>query len=138
MLVWSFLLLAVLAGAERQVLEQVNRHRTAAGLGLLAWNETAAQEARRHCGRLLEGKAREPHEGFAERAERLRRATGRRRTGENIFLLESGPFLAEKAVEAWLSSNGHRHTIEGPFESSGVGVVRLGRKACAAQIFLGR
>lgn len=130
--------MAALAGAEQQVLEQVNRHRLAEGLGALVWNEAAAREARRHCSRVLEGKARGPHAGFEQRAARLRRATGARAAGENVFLLANGPFVADKAVTAWLTSEGHRRAIEGPFEWSGVGVVALGQNACAAQIFLGR
>lgn len=131
-------MMAALAGAEQQVLQQVNLHRRAEGLGDLAWNEAAAQEARQHCGRLLEGKARSAHAGFEQRAARLRRATGARTAGENVFLMENGRFQAERAVQAWLTSEGHRRAIEGPFEWTGVGVVALGQKACAAQIFLGR
>jgi len=138
MLVWSLLTMAVLAGAEQQVLEQVNRHRMAEGLGALVWNEAAAHEARRHCSRVLEGKSSAPHAGFAQRAARLRRATGARTAGENVFLLANGPFVADKAVTAWLTSEGHRRAIEGPFEWSGVGITALGNRACATQIFLGR
>lgn len=138
MLLWSLLMMAALAGAEQQVLRQVNLHRQAEGLGALAWNEAAAQEARRHCSRVLEGKAPGPHAGFQQRAARLRRSTGARAAGENIFLMENGQFLAGRAVQAWLASDNHRRSIEGPFEWSGVGVVARGTRVCAAQIFLGR
>lgn len=138
MLLWSLLFMAALAGAERDVLEQVNAHRKVKGLSALVWHEAAAQEARRHCGRVLAGTARGPHAGFEERAARLRRATGARRAGENVFLQDNGPFVAERAVQAWLKSRGHRRAIEGPFEISGVGLVSRGGRVCAAQIFLGR
>lgn len=131
-------MMAALAGAEQQVLQQVNLHRRAEGLGDLAWNEAAAQEARRHCGRLLEGKALDAHSGFRQRVARLRRTTGARAAGENVLLMENGRFVAGRAVDAWLASEGHRRAIEGPFEWSGVGVVAQGTRVCAAQIFLGR
>jgi uncharacterized protein YkwD len=138
MVLWSLLMMAALAGAEQQVLQQVNLHRRAEALGELVWNEAAAQEARQHCERLLKGKARDAHSGFRQRAARLRRVTGARTAGENVFLMENGGFQAEKAVHAWLASEGHRRAIEGPFEWTGVGVVALGTRVCAAQIFLGR
>jgi len=138
MVLWNLLMMAVLANAEQQILEQVNRHRMAEGLGSLVWSEAAAAEARAHCGRVLEGKTSGPHDGFAARAERLRRTAGARRAGENVFLMENGRFRAERAIEAWLSSEGHRRTLEGPFDLTGVGVVIRGSRACAAQIFLGR
>lgn len=132
------LLLSAAAAPERDLLDLVNGHRRAAGLGELAWHDAAAAEARAHCGRVLEGKTSGPHDGFAARAERLRRAAGARRAGENVFLMENGRFRAERAIEAWLSSDGHRRTLEGPFDLTGVGVVTRGSRACAAQIFLGR
>lgn len=132
------LLGAAAAAPERDVLDLVNGHRRAAGLGELAWHEAAAAEARTHCGRLLAGQAAGPHDGFAARAERLRRAAGARQAGENVFLMENGRFRAERALEAWLASEGHRRTMEGPFDLTGVGVVTRGSRACAAQIFLGR
>ncbi len=132
------LLAAALASAERQVLDEVNAHRRANGMGALAWHEPAAGEARRHCAQVLAGKAAGPHAGFERRAERLRAAAGARRVGENVFLQERGAFRAERAVEAWLASEGHRRTIEGPYELSGVGVVERGNQVCAAQIFLGK
>lgn len=139
MVMWGlFLLAASLPGLEREVLDQVNAHRREAGLSALAWNERAAAEARTHCGRVLAGKAAGPHDGFEGRAGRLLRGTRARRAGENVFLMENGPFRAERAVEAWLESKGHRSAIEGPFEMTGVAVVMRGSRACAAQIFLGR
>jgi uncharacterized protein YkwD len=137
--VWGILLwAATLAGAEREVLAEVNAHRQAVGLAGLAWSERAAEEARAHCGRVLAGTAAGPHDGFAARAERLRRATGARRAAENVFLMENGPFRAQRAMEAWLGSSSHRNTIEGPYELTGVGVVKRGARACAAEIFLGK
>ncbi len=139
MAIWELLLLAAsLPGLERAVLDQVNAHRRAAGLNALAWNERAAAEARAHCGRLLAGKAAGPHDGFEQRAGRLRRAARARSAGENVFLMENGEFRPERAVRAWLASEGHRSAIEGPFEMTGVAVVMRGSRACAAQIFLGR
>jgi uncharacterized protein YkwD len=139
MIFWGLMLAAAAAaGPEREVLEQVNVHRRAAGLSELVWNAGAAEEARRHCGRVLAGLAAEPHEGFALRAARLRREEGAKQVGENVFLQENGAFRAARALEAWLASESHRRTLEGPYDQSGVGVVIRGRRACAAQIFLGR
>jgi len=133
-----FPMAAALGAAEQQVLEEVNAHRRAQGLAALAWHEPAAAEARKHCSRLLAGKTAGPHDGFSERAARLRRATGARRAGENVFLQDRGQFHPAAALSAWLASDGHRSTLEGPFELSGVGVVERGGRVCATEIFLGR
>lgn len=139
MIFWALMLAAAsAAGPEREVLEQVNVHRRAAGLSELVWNAGAAEEARKHCGRVLSGLAAEPHAGFTQRAGRLRREEGAKQVGENVFLVDNGAFRAARAVEAWLTSESHRRTLEGPYEQSGVGVVMRGKRACAAQIFLGR
>lgn len=139
MVLWGLLLLAAsLPALERDVLDQVNAHRRAAGLAELVWNERAAAEARAHCANVLAGRAAGPHDGFERRAERLRRTARARSAGENVFLMENAAFRAERAVQAWLDSEGHRSAIEGPFEMTGVGVVQRGSRACAAQIFLGR
>lgn len=132
------MLASSLPGLEREVLDQVNAHRRAAGLNALAWNERAAAEARSHCARVLAGRAAGPHDGFEGRASRLRHAVRARTAGENVFLMENGPFRAERAVEVWLESQSHRRAIEGPFDMTGVAVVMRGSRACAAQIFLGR
>jgi len=139
-MLWLQMLLmaAALGAAERQVLEEVNAHRRAQGLAALGWHEPAAAEARRHCGRLLAGGAGGPHDGFRERAARLRRSTGARRAGENVFLKDRGRFHPSDALAAWLDSEAHRRTLEGAFELSGVGVVERGGMVCATQIFLGR
>lgn len=129
---------ALLAGAEHAVLDEVNAHRRAAGLPPLVWNEAAAAEARRHCANVLRGAARGPHAGFEQRAARLRQATGATRAAENILLVEGGGFGAQRAVAEWLASPGHRGSIEGPYEMSGVGLAERGGRVCAGQIFLGR
>ena len=136
-LLGAILLAATFSTAERDVLEKVNAHRRALGLGELAWHEPAAAEARRHCGDVLDAKAH-AHEGFPGRAARLRRAAGAQRAGENLLLQAGTPFRASRAVVEWLESEGHRRAVEGPFQLSGVGVVQRGGRVCAAQIFLGR
>jgi len=133
-----FLMAAALGAAEQQVLEEVNAHRRAQGLAALAWHEPAAAEARKHCSRLLAGKTAGPHDGFSERAARLRRATGARRAGENVFLQDRGQFRPASALSAWVHSEAHRRTLEGPFQLSGVGIVMRAGEVCATQIFLGR
>lgn len=138
MLAELVLLGAVLAGAEHAVLDEVNAHRRAAGLEALVWNEPAAAEARRHCRNVLRGAARFPHAGFEQRAARLRQATGATRAAENILLVEGGGFRASRAVAEWLASPGHRGSIEGPYELSGVGLAERSGRVCAAQIFLGK
>jgi uncharacterized protein YkwD len=129
---------AMLASAEHAVFDEVNAHRREIGLPALIWNEAAAAEARRHCRNVLRGSARSPHAGFAQRAARLRQATGATRAAENILLAGGNGFRVGRAVAEWLASPDHRSSMEGPYEMSGVGLAQQGGATCAAQIFLGR
>lgn len=129
---------ALLGGAERAVLDEVNAHRRALGLAELAWSDPAAAEARRHCSAILSGAAREPHSGFEKRAARLERMNGASTVAENVLLVEGRSFSPRDAVARWLASSGHRRSIEGPYALSGVGISGRNGRVCAVQIFLGR
>lgn len=132
------LLTALSAGSlEQEVLGGVNRYRAGRGLAALEWNETAAEEARRHCRNLLTGPVASPHSGFEGRIARLRKKLSFRRAAENVGLLSLRDRLGDLVVRMWASSDDHRRNLEGPFQRTGIGVVQSNGMVCAAQILLG-
>ncbi len=109
--------------------QKINYERTSRGLNALNWSETLAGIAIMHDQDMINYNFFE-HEGpnnesFEARFERVGFYSG---IGENIF--EVGPYygeddrLAEKAVDGWMNSPGHRANIlKADYTYEGIGVV---------------
>ena len=114
--------LRVLTG---KVFDKVNRQRRLHGLREMAWNDAVAEQARRHSSNTME-------RGFFGHADPLRGSLASRlnraglswnRCGENIFREKGLDEPADEAVEGWMKSPAHRHSILDPlFTQSGVGI----------------
>jgi uncharacterized protein YkwD len=127
------------AALERQVLELVNRHRRAHALAPLALDRRISQQARLHSSAMADGRTPFGHEGFDDRVATLRRVMPCRRTAENVASNTGHRDPASEAVRGWLESPAHRENIRGPYELTGVGVVRSATgEVFFAQIFVGR
>jgi uncharacterized protein YkwD len=123
---------------EADVVARVNRHRVKQGLAPLAVDERIVRQARAHSLAMAEGAVPAGHDGFDERVEALRRTVRCRTVAENVAQNRGYRDAAAAAFGGWLTSRGHRATIEGPYESTGVGVARdRAGTAYVTQIFCG-
>jgi uncharacterized protein YkwD len=62
-----------------------------------------------------------------------------RHTAENVAVNQGYRNPASEAVRGWLASRGHRENIEGPYQSTGVGVASdAAGNVYFTQIFVGR
>jgi uncharacterized protein YkwD len=116
----------IVAGSlAEQVHELVNRHRAAAGLEPLVWNPTLSSLAAEHSRLMASGDRPFGHDAFEERVAAARQALGVSTAAENVATNNYPESqAADRVVEGWLNSPGHRRNIDGDFQLSGVGVAR--------------
>jgi hypothetical protein len=110
------------AAIERDVFDLVNRHRRERGLAALVLDARIGRQARLHSAAMATGATAPGHAGFDERVRLLRREMSCRRTAENVAFNQGYRDPASQAVRGWLGSRGHRENIEGPYQSTGIGV----------------
>lgn len=117
------------AALAKRTFAEVNERRVDAGLKRLQWDDHLAAAAREHAlnmaGRGFFGHEDPELGGPGERLKR--RGYIWSMCAENIFQEQGYPNPVEKAVEGWMSSQGHRQNILQPvLTHSGVGVASTG------------
>ncbi len=112
------------ARGETEVFELVNRERSRARLGGLAWDDRLAQLARDYSRRMA-------REGFfdhydpngktvLDRAARLKNWSS---IGENLFVCDGHPYFATTAVRGWMKSPTHRtNMLDRNWTATGIGI----------------
>lgn len=127
------------AGLEDEILDLVNRYRTTRGLPALALDPRIRREARRHSAAMASGSRPFGHGGFADRVAALRRVMSCTSSAENIASSQGHRNPAPEVVRGWLASSGHRSSIEGHYDITGIGVARSATgKVYVTQIFVRR
>jgi len=103
-----------------EILALVNEHRVSLGLTSIKRDQTyASAYAVDHTIYMMD-KGTISHDNFGVRSSALK-DQGAVIVGENVAY---GYESAEKVVNAWLNSPGHRNTIEGLYTHSGFGIVK--------------
>ena len=112
----------------------VNEYRVSEGLDALKYSPFIADIARTHSQNMANGSSALGHEGFSERSDKIRDKLGGGRTAENVAY---GYSSAERTVEGWIASDGHRKNMRGDFTHTGIGVAYDGDdQPYYTQIFL--
>ncbi|MGH1339132.1 MAG: CAP domain-containing protein [Aureispira sp.] len=101
------------------IFEQINQHRAQQYLPLLQINPHIQVAATQHAQDMADGRQSFGHEGFQERARVLLHKLSGTSVAENVAL---GSANAERIVQTWLESSGHRNNIEGDFDWTGIGI----------------
>jgi len=110
---------------EQTIHALINQHRQTRGLAPLTYNESVASIARQHSVNMAAGTTSFGHDGFDQRENEIAQQTTVTAAAENVAFnkgFDANP--AQKAVEDWLNSSGHRANIEGSYGVTGVGVAR--------------
>jgi uncharacterized protein YkwD len=113
-----------LASLERQTHAKVNAYRSSIGLAGLKWDDSVAQQARRHSRDMASGASAFGHDGFDARMHDLVKSVAWTGVAENVFMLLNLSDPAAVAVNGWIDSPGHRHNIEGDYNLTGIGIAR--------------
>jgi uncharacterized protein YkwD len=113
-----------LAFLEQQTHARINAYRSSIGIAGLRWNESIAEQARRHSRDMASGASPFGHDGFDGRMHELVKSVMWTSVAENVFMLLNLPDPAAVAVNGWIDSPGHRQNIEGEYDMTGIGVAR--------------
>jgi uncharacterized protein YkwD len=110
---------------ERRVHILINAHRATLGLDPLGYSEEIAAVARRHSQAMATGQVGLSHEGVEMRRKELSERIIFSQLAENVAANNhTSSLAAQTAIAKWLKSSGHRQNLEGPFDLTGVGIVR--------------
>lgn len=102
-----------------EILDLVNEHRSSLGLSEIQMGQQySSAHAVKHTQHMIAA-SQISHDNFVYRKNALQN-NGAESVAENVAF---GYDTAETLVHAWLNSQGHKATIEGPFTHSGFGVV---------------
>lgn len=116
----------------------INRQRKRHGLRPLRAYYEMDKVAKGHCYYLAKHKACN-HDGFSQRAAKVRVKTGSSYVAENCFKYPARQYnkwVAEKLVDGWMKSAGHRQNLMNPnFSKIGIGIVVRHGYIYATQIF---
>jgi len=105
---------------EKDILYYVNQHREELGKPPLKLAPVITVEAIDHSKDMAKHKVSFGHDGFEDRVAIInRKLKPYHSVGENVAY---GQLSAEKVVQLWLKSPGHRKNIEGDYNLTGIGV----------------
>jgi uncharacterized protein YkwD len=122
---------------ECRVFDLVNEHRQKLGLNSLLWNEFISSQARLHSVAMATRREAFSHANFESRARSIAQRIPYRDCAENIGMNLGFHDPAEKFVQGWVQSPGHRKNLEGNFNLSGIGIARSSEGIYyATQIFV--
>lgn len=112
-----------LKGMEKDILSYVNDHRKSIGKPALQMLDVASAQAAIHSSNMAQKKTPFSHNGFETRVSNINKQAGGSYSGaaENVAY---GQMTAEKVVDGWLHSPGHKKNIEGNYNLTGIGVAR--------------
>jgi uncharacterized protein YkwD len=112
------------AAQEWGLVGAVNDHRASLRLPLLRWDAGLAAVARRHSRDMAAGRVPFSHQGFERRVAEARHL-GYMNVAENLGTNNFDPdTTVAVAMNGFLNSPPHRHSLEGPYDRTGVGVAR--------------
>jgi uncharacterized protein YkwD len=73
---------------------------------------------------MASGKVAFSHNGFEQRIKAISRVIPYSQVAENVAFNQGYSNPVQQSVEGWIKSPGHRTNIEGPYNLTGIGVVK--------------
>ena len=111
-----------MAALKSEILQLINEYRKEKRLSPLVQNNITGRIADEHSANMARGKTAFGHDGFEQRnAELKKEIAGMSAMAENVAF---GKLSAERVVNLWLRSSGHRRNIEGDYSQTGIGIAR--------------
>ncbi|MGA1874560.1 MAG: CAP domain-containing protein [bacterium] len=110
-----------------KVHQLVNEYRSSKDLSPLIHNEVIAQQARNHSLSMFnDNVGREKvvisHDGFAQRVDEIAKDIPYIGAAENVGWNKGYSDPAQRIVDRWISSSGHRENMEGNYRLTGIGI----------------
>ncbi|MCL4866342.1 MAG: CAP domain-containing protein [Gemmatimonadales bacterium] len=116
----------------------VNHYRSSRTLRPVEYHPALAAVAQSHAEAMAAGRVPYSHAGLEERMALVGLRVRVQAMGENLAAIPRGTVSPlHRAVERWIASDAHRHTMEGCFDLTGVGMARSPRGVVyLSQIFV--
>ena len=107
---------------ELEILRLTNEYRATLGKDALQMEETIWKYAREHTLYMID-QGTISHDDFSDRINSLTSEIGGSGAAENVAY---GYSTAEKVVQGWIDSDGHRENMEGDYTHIGVAAIESG------------
>lgn len=128
-----------IADLEKYCHEEINKVRVEYGLKPLKFESELADCAREHSKDMAFGQVPFGHQGFENRAKKMKKGERGFSFGENVAYSCNYSDPIAISVEGWMDSPGHKKNILGDYESTGIGVVFNDENCCyITQLFAKR
>ena len=102
----------------------VNQYRQSMNLPPLSLNAQISQQAKIHSQNMAQQEVKFSHRGFDSRLEALQDQISYRSAAENVAYNQGYGNPAERAVEGWIESEGHRQNMIGDYNLTGIGIAQ--------------
>ena len=109
---------------KQSVHQRVNEYRASKNLPPLKLDPRISQEAKQHSEAMASGQVEFSHAGSQQRFQAIGEIIPYQKIAENVGYNMGYSDPAQKVVEGWINSEGHRRNIEGNFNLTGIGIAR--------------
>lgn len=113
-----------LIALEQEAHQQVNQYRASRNLAPLKLDSRLSNEARLYSQQMAQGKAPFSHQGIEKRFKQVEKIRPYRKAAENLAVNKGYLDPVTTAVQGWINSPGHRKSMEGEFNVTGIGVAK--------------
>ena len=110
-----------LSDYEQDILNYVNVYRESEGLAVLEYEPVVQHETATHNKQMADGTVGFSHDGFSDRAARIKAEIGGSNVAENIAY---GPDNAFQLLSLWRGSEGHNANLLGNYNKAGVSAIQ--------------
>lgn len=114
--------LAQITEMESKLIYRINQERTSRGLKALQHWPKLSDCARGHSHDMAVNKVPFGHDGFKDRAEKMKREAPLKSFAENVAYSFNMDDPLETACTGWMKSKGHRENILGDYQETGIGI----------------
>ncbi|MCH2021104.1 MAG: CAP domain-containing protein [Saprospiraceae bacterium] len=106
---------------EKEILNQINKHRTSLNLNILTYNSTIQSFCHKHSNKIAQGIVPFGHDGFKARANELIKLLQGTAVSENVAMGQQSP---EEVVSSWIKSEKHKKNLEGDYNLTGISIIK--------------
>ncbi|MEB3279593.1 MAG: CAP domain-containing protein [Lyngbya sp.] len=109
---------------KQSVHQRVNEYRASQNLPPLKLDPRISQEAKQHSEAMASGEVPFSHAGSKQRFDTIGETIPYQKIAENVGYNMGYSDPAQKVVQGWINSEGHRRNIEGNFDLTGIGIAK--------------
>ena len=102
----------------------VNQYRQSINLPPLNLNPQISQQAETHSQNMAQQEVKYSHHSFDSRLEKIEDQIAYTSAAENVAYNQGYGNPAERAVEGWIESEGHRQNMIGDYNLTGIGIAQ--------------